>query len=118
MIPYNKKLVPNAQTLRKNMTPEEKELWYKFLRDYPLQFRRQVPIAHYILDFYCSAAKLAIELDGSQHFSHQAQQYDTARDAYFESFGIKVLRYSNYQVMRKFKFVCEDIDKEIKKRIL
>ena len=62
---HNQKLTPRAQQLRKNMTKEERKLWYEYLRDYPHQFRRQVAFGNYILDFYCAAAKLAIELDGS-----------------------------------------------------
>ena len=64
---HNKKLTPLAQTLRKEMTKEEKQLWSQFLRDYPIQFKRQVTCGNYIMDFYCPKAKLAIELDGSYH---------------------------------------------------
>ena len=67
MYKYNKNLVSNAQELRKNMTPEEKHLWYDFLRSYPIKFYRQRPIGNYIVDFYCSEAHLVIELDSNQH---------------------------------------------------
>ena len=65
---HNGKLTPRAQNLRKNMTKEECRLWYEYLRTYPHQFRRQVAFGNYILDFYCAAAKLAVELDGSQYY--------------------------------------------------
>ena len=82
---HNHKLTPFAQQLRKNMTKEEKELWYKYLRDYPLRFRRQITVGNYILDFYCAAARLAVELDGSQHFSEEGKIHDAARTAYLKS---------------------------------
>ena len=65
---HNPKLVPSAKNLRKNMTNEERHLWYEFLRDYPLRFSRQKILGKYIVDFYCAKAKLVIEVDGSQHF--------------------------------------------------
>ena len=108
---HNHKLTPFAQYLRKNMTKEEKELWYKYLRNYPLQFRRQVTVGNYILDFYCAAARLAVELDGSQHFSEEGKVHDAARTAYLESIGIQVVRCSNNTVMNKFSGVCADIDR-------
>lgn len=115
---HNQKLTPFAQHLRKNMTKEEKELWYKYLRNYPLQFRRQVTVGNYIFDFYCAAAHLAIELDGSQHFSEDGKIHDAARSAYLESIGIKVLRYPNNIVMKNFSGVCVDIDRVAKMRSL
>ena len=115
---HNQKLTPFAQHLRKNMTKEEKELWYKYLLNYPLQFRRQVTVGHYILDFYCAATHLAIELDGSQHFSEDGKIHDAARSAYLESIGIKVLRYPNNIVMKNFSGVCVDIDRVAKMRSL
>ena len=62
------KPLTRAQELRKNATKEENHLWYDFLRTYPVQFLRQKPFGPYIVDFYCHKAKLAIELDGSQHY--------------------------------------------------
>ena len=118
MMKHNQKLTPFAQHLRKNMTKEEKELWYKYLRNYPLQFRRQVTVGNYIFDFYCAAAHLAIELDGSQHFSEDGKIHDAARSAYLESIGIKVLRYPNNIVMKNFSGVCVDIDRVAKMRSL
>ena len=114
---HNSELTKNAQTLRKNMTKEERRLWYEYLRQYTHQFRRQVTFGHYILDFYCAAAKLAIELDGSQHYETDGQQYDEKRDAWLESQGIQVLRFSNTDVLRNLDGVCQVIDMTVKDRI-
>ena len=85
---YNQKLTSRAQILRKNMTKEERKLWYEYLSQYPYRFRRQVTFGKYILDFYCASAKLAIELDGSQHYETQGQLYDSQRTAWLNSMGI------------------------------
>ena len=114
---HNPKLTLRAQTLRKNMTKEERRLWYEYLRQYTHQFRRQVTFGHYILDFYCAAAKLAIELDGSQHYETDGQQYDEKRDAWLESQGIQVLRFSNTDVLQNLDGVCQVIDMTVKDRI-
>ena len=105
----NPKLTKRSQQLRKDMTPEEKKLWYQFLKGLPVTIRRQKVIGRYIADFYCAKALLVIELDGSQHFEEKGQQNDQARDAYFRSLGITVLRYSNRQIHQEFAGVCEDI---------
>ena len=68
---HNKQLVPLARALRKNMTKEERRLWYDFLRDYPVRFSRQKVLGRYIADFYSAEAKLIIELDGSQHYEDE-----------------------------------------------
>jgi very-short-patch-repair endonuclease len=80
-LPYNKKLTPRAIELRKDATPQENKLWYRFLNRYPVRFRRQKPIYNFIADFYCDSAKLIIELDGSQHFAEDSLQYDEARSS-------------------------------------
>ena len=114
---HNPKLTPLARQLRKNMTKEECELWYKFLRKYPYQFRRQVTIGKCILDFYCAAAKLAIELDGSQHFTAEGKKHDEARTNFLTSQGIMVLRYSNAVVMKNLRGVCSEIDRTVRSRV-
>ena len=113
---YNRKLTSRTQSLRKNMTKEERQLWYEYLHDYPRRFRRQVTFGNYILDFYCAAAKLAVELDGSQHYDSAGQQYDTKRTAYLNSIGIQVLRFSNLDVLRNLSGVCQCIDLAVKER--
>ena len=101
--------IENAKKLRKNMTPWERKLWYLFLKDYPIRFQRQKCIGEYIVDFYCHQAKLVVELDGSQHYEVQEQEYDRKRTCYLESQGLKVIRFSNLDVTRRFREVCEAI---------
>ena len=105
----NKELKARAQNLRKTMTKEEAHLWYQYLCRAKYRFRRQYVIGNYIVDFYCHQAKLVVELDGSQHYDAEKIEYDTKRTAYLESQGIKVLRFSNLDVIRRFRDVCEEI---------
>lgn len=109
MIEYNKKLVSNARTLRKNMTPEEKRLWYDFLKRLPYNVRRQHNIENYIVDFYIAEKKVVIEVDGIQHLSIEQRQDDERRDAVLNAWGISVLRYSNESVRNSFDLVARDI---------
>ena len=109
MIPYNKKLVSNARTLRKNMTPEEKHLWYDFLKKLPCNVRRQHNIENYIVDFYIAEKKIAIEVDGRQHLLPEHRQADEQRDRDLASWGISVLRYSNNSIRNCFDAVVADI---------
>ena len=113
----NKKLTPFSQSLRKNQTKEEALLWYNFLRSYPFPFRRQYVIGDYIVDFYCHKAKLAVELDGAQHYEKGYTEKDTVRTMYLNEQGVSVLRFSNLDVLRNFNGVCEKIDLYIKERI-
>ena len=106
---YNENLTDNAKELRKNMTPEEKHLWYDFLKLLPVTVNRQKTVGSYIVDFYIHSAKLVIEIDGMQHHSIDHQQADVKRDAYLSSYGITVLRYDNKTVRDEFAWVCEDI---------
>ena len=105
----NSKLTGNAKTLRKNMTKEERLLWYDFLKTLPITVNRQKVIGNYIVDFYVASSKLVIELDGSQHYEEKGVENDAKRDEYLNSLGIKVLRYSNLDVNQKFESVCQDI---------
>ena len=105
-----------AKNLRKNMTKEERRLWYDFLNVYKPAFRRQFVIAEYIVDFYCPAARLAIELDGSQHYEADEMERDKVRTARMEAFGVKVIRFANTDVLRRFREVCEDIDRTVQER--
>lgn len=109
----NSKLTPNAKTLRKNMTKQERHLWYDFLKTLPITIHRQKVIGSYIVDFYCASKKIVIELDGSQHFKNEGQQKDKLRDEYLKSSGSTVLRYSNLDVDRNFQGVCTDILRHI-----
>ena len=105
----NSKLTPNSKSLRKNMTKEERHLWYDFLKGLHLTVHRQKVIGNYIVDFYIAEAKLVIELDGTQHFENEGQKKDIVRDAFLESQGLKVLRYANSDVNKNFRGVCQDI---------
>ena len=113
---HDGKLTQRAQTLRREMTREEKRLWYEYLHNYPHRFRRQVTCGNYILDFYCSAARLAVELDGSQHYEPAGQSYDAHRDSYLEQQGIMVLRFSNSDVNDRLRGVCDAIDRAVVER--
>lgn len=84
----NENLQEKAKDLRKNMTPEEKHLWYDFLSEYPVRFRRQEILGEYIVDFYCREAKLIIEIDGAQHYIPTSAEYDKTRTEYFNNCGI------------------------------
>ena len=105
----NPKLTNHAKKLRKNMTKEERHLWYDFLKSLPQTINRQKVIGNYIVDFYCAAAKIVIEIDGSQHYTDEGIQKDIKRDLYLNGLGITVLRYSNLDVNRNFNGVCMDI---------
>ncbi len=106
---HNPKLKNNAQKLRKEMTKEERRLWYDFLKALPITFNRQKVIGNYIVDFYCAKAKIIIELDGSQHYEETGKAGDKARDKFLSSLGLTVLRYNNLDVKKNFRGVCEDI---------
>ena len=109
MIPYNKKLVKNAQELRKNMTSEEKRLWYDFLKRFPVTVRRQHNIGSYIVDFYIADKKTVIEVDGRQHLSTENMALDAKRDADLAQWGITVLRYPNKNINENFTAIATDI---------
>ena len=110
---YNKNLVANAQLLRKNMTREEKHLWYDFLKRLPLTVNRQKNIGNFILDFYIAEKRVAIEVDGSQHGEEENAAADKKRDNELFKLGITVYRYSNNDINKRFNSVCEDILKKL-----
>ena len=111
------KLLRYSQKLRKSMTKEERHLWFDFLKTYPVQFRRQYPIAPYIVDFYCYKARLVVELDGSQHCDSAGFRYDAHRTAALEAQGLKVIRFSNLDVINRFREVCEVIDRQVRHQL-
>ena len=110
-------LTDRAQELRKSATEQERHLWYAFLHDYPVRFRRQVPIDRFIADFVCSKAKMILELDGSQHSIENGPAYDKERDAILASYGYKVFRIANSEINDHFNGVCEWIDRTVKERM-
>ena len=107
---YNKANIPLSKSLRKNMTPWERKLWYEFLRDYPLRFQRQKAIGNYIVDFYCAKTGLVIELDGGGHYTEEQAEKDALRTKDLESMKLTVIRICNLDVDRNFRGVCEYID--------
>ena len=106
---YNEDLKINSQNLRKNMTPEEKHLWYDFLKLLPFTVKRQKIIGNYIVDFYIASKKIAIEIDGIQHEMPANKDNDEIRDQYLAEREVKVLRYTNRVLRERFDFVCMDI---------
>lgn len=117
-IPKDGTKLETARSLRKNMTPQERQLWFCFLRDYPEKIYKQRIIGKYIVDFYCAKAKLVIEIDGSQHYYGQTKQTDECRTAFLEDLGLKVVRYSNADINVRFRQVCESIHNIIQNRML
>ena len=113
---YQKENVPLAKTLRKNMTPWERKLWYQYLRGYPVRFQRQKPIGPYIVDFYCAKARLVIELDGSGHFESDQIEADRKRTKELSSMNLFVYRIPNPEIDRNFPGVCEAIDALVRER--
>ncbi len=114
---HNKQLVPLAKQLRKEMTKEERHLWYDFLRSYPIRFSRQKVLGKYIADFYSAKAKLVIELDGSQHYENGNMQKDTERTDFLKKYGLTVIRIPNNEINENFQGVCEYIDSAVKQSL-
>ena len=114
---YNSKLTGNSKTLRKNMTKEERHLWYDFLKELPLTVHRQKILGNYIVDFYIASKKIVIELDGSQHYEDVNTQKDSERTAFPEGYGLTVIRIPNNEVMRNFRGVCEYVDGAVRQSL-
>ena len=111
---YNKNNIPLAKYLRKNATPQEKQLWYDFLSKYEVRFQRQKAIDNFIADFYCHKAKLIIEIDGSQHYTEEGRQRDNFRTEVLSIYGLKVIRFTSRQIDTDFSGVCRYIDAAVK----
>ena len=113
----NYKMLGVARALRRNLTPQERKLWYSFLRSYPIKIYKQRIIESFIVDFYCAQARLVIELDGSQHYTEQGKAYDAERSAILQQYDLLVLRFANNDVDNHFDAVCEQIHNTIQSRI-
>ncbi|MEL7086276.1 MAG: endonuclease domain-containing protein [Cyanobacteria bacterium J06597_1] len=111
-LPYNPALVVRAKRLRKHMTPAEKKLWHYYLKTFKFRVLRQRPIDHFIVDFYCAKLKLVIEVDGSGHFTEEGKAYDQRRTQRLEGYGLRVIRFTNREVLKEFEWVCEQIERE------
>lgn len=115
--PINRTLKARSRSMRKDMTPEEKQLWFRILRDYPVKFRRQQVMAPFICDFYCDKAKLIIEVDGSQHYSIEGKSYDQWRSEFLEKDGNVVIRFSNEDIKKRLYGVYILVDRAVKERL-
>ena len=108
---YNRDNIPLAKTLRKNMTPWERKLWYDFLHNYPIRFQRQKAIGNYIADFYCAKARLIIELDGGGHYTTEQKIKDEQRTNDLNTMNLTVARICNLDIDRNFRGVCAYVDR-------
>ena len=116
-IPKDNSQLENARRLRREMTPHERKLWYLFLRKYPVKIYKQRIIGRFIVDFYCACANLVIEADGSQHYEPQGMVHDAERSQFLTALGLEVLRFSNRDIDRDFRGVCEQIEITIQNRL-
>jgi very-short-patch-repair endonuclease len=112
-LPYNRQLVEKAKELRKNMTPAERKLWYDYLKTFKFRVLRQRPIDNFIVDFFCAGLKLVIEVDRESHFTNDGRDYDWERTQILEGYGLKVLRFTNDEVLQDWEGVCWRIEEEI-----
>ena len=108
-LPYDSRLNERAKELRRKMTPQERKLWHRFLKDYSIKIYKQRVIKFFVVDFYCAEARLVIELDGSQHYTEQGKCRDAERTAILEAYGVQVLRFSNRDIRVHFEGVCMTI---------
>jgi very-short-patch-repair endonuclease len=109
-IPYNRKLTNLARQNRNNPTPAEKKIWYEVLSRKQFdgyKFTRQKPINDFIVDFYCSKLRLVIEIDGDSHVKNA--DYDEARSKTLHQFGLRILRYTNKDILNNIEGVYRDI---------
>jgi len=104
--------------MRRNPTPAEKKLWEEYLKTFPHRVLRQRPTDRFIVDFYCAALRLVIEIDGAVHLSESTQTYDVERTIELEKYGLQVIRFTNDDVMNNFEDVCRQIAEFINRLII
>ena len=109
-LPYDRNLLDRAKEMRRCPTLAERKLWNLYLKSFRVRVLRQRPIDYFIVDFFCAALRLVIEVDGGVHFTEQGQAHDAARSEILKGYGLRVLRFTNEEVMEKFEWVCEVID--------
>ena len=114
-VPYRARSTHRARSLRRDSTAAERKLWFEFLRDLPEKFTRQKPLGRYIADFYCSSVRLVIEIDGDSHFTSEGERYDEQRTAWLADEGLRVIRFTNDEVVESFEGVCQRISDGVKK---
>ena len=112
-LPYNPTLKEAARRLRKNPTPSEKKIWYGYLRNFEHPVLRQRPIDNYIVDFYCPEYRLIVEIDGDSHFTDDGKVYDEERTKILEQYGLRVLRFTNEDVLQNLEGVIGGIEEAI-----
>ena len=113
IVPYNLRLKTPSRTLRREATPAERKLWFEFLSYLPEKFTRQKPLGSYIADFYCSSARLVIEIDGDSHFTAEREDYEEQRTAVLAGMNVRVIRFTNLEVREHFEAVCMRIEKAL-----
>jgi very-short-patch-repair endonuclease len=109
---YTSALIPRAREMRSNMTEPEKRMWYQCLKQLPHRFRRQRPFGPYIVDFYCADLKLIIEIDGDSHTADDAIAYDAERTEFLEALGLRVIRFSNLEVMENIAGIFDRLNEQ------
>lgn len=109
-LPYNPDLKEKARDLRKNLTEAERKLWFRYLRGFKHPVLRQKPIDNYIVDFYCPALGLVIEIDGDSNYTDEGKVYDEKRSRTLKSYGLKILRFTNIDVLKNLEGVCQRIE--------
>jgi very-short-patch-repair endonuclease len=115
---YTPRLTFTARKLRKNATLGERLLWGKLRRkQLGYRFRRQVPIEHYIVDFFCPKLELIIEVDGSSHHTEDQFFDDLRRQEYLESFGLQVVRFDDLAVKFSIDEVLDQLQYVIAQRV-
>ena len=113
IVPYNRRLKMPSRALRREATPAERKLWFEFLSYLPEKFTRQKPIGSYVADFYCSSARLVIEIDGDSHFTAAGAAHDAQRTAVLAGLNVRVIRFTNLEVREQFEAVCMRIQKAL-----
>jgi very-short-patch-repair endonuclease len=110
---YRRDLKSRSRELRHDPTPPERKLWFDFLASHPQKFTRQKPLGRYIADFYCARVRLVIELDGDSHFTERSERYDEGRTAELALNYIRIIRFTNSEVMEQFEGVCARIEEAL-----
>jgi very-short-patch-repair endonuclease len=108
-LPYNPDLIILARSMRKDLTRAENKLWEGLLRDFRFRVLRQRPIDNFIVDFYCPKKKLVIEIDGASHFKDEGKALDKERSEILAAYGLRVIRFSDHEIMINFSQVCDRI---------
>jgi very-short-patch-repair endonuclease len=108
---YTKALIPRARAMRQEMTRAEAKLWFELLRDFSPRVRRQRPFGRFIVDFYCAACQVVIEVDGNSHFTPDGLAYDAERTAFLEGLGLRVVRFTNAEVLNDFAGVAANVQR-------